>query len=90
MMKNKGDIKMKNVFVVEFKIFDGEDENNFVEIFKTYDSAKRYLKELKEDYKEFWEDFDTINDEEDYFVAFNKEWYDNANIEINIEEKEIN
>lgn len=77
------------VYVLQFDMFDGEDEYKFVETYKNKADAQKQLEELTEDYKEFWQDFSIIDKDENELCAYDEGCYDDAHISIYIEEQEI-
>lgn len=80
---------MKVVYELNFEMFDGEDWNKWNDIYEDIDDARLDFTTLKEEYKDFWECFDTVEDELDSIRAFDMGWYDNGHFEMYIIEKEM-
>ena len=77
------------VYVLQFNMFDGDNDFDFIEVYDTKEKAQHRLCELVEEYKEFWQDFSIIDKDEKELCAYDEGCYDDAHIEIYIQEKEI-
>ena len=80
---------MKRVYILEFEMFDGEEHDKWTMVFETIEKAREKFEAVKENYKEFWGSFDTIEEDVDSLSAFDMGWYDNAYFEIEIVERDV-
>lgn len=80
---------MKNIYVLEFDMFDGEDNIHGIKLFNNLQDAKDTMADYLEQYEPFWEDFDTINKDDYNFSAYDKERKDLAYIKITIEQRDM-
>lgn len=78
------------VYGITIKIYDGEEYYNDILLFKNFDDAKQKFDEIIEDYKESWEMFDTIDKTETSIQAFDKGWYNNGYLHIDIIPLDVN
>lgn len=80
---------MKKIYVLEFDMFDGEDNTHNVDVFSNLQKAKECMDDYLEQYEPFWEDFNVINKGETDFSAYDSGCYDSAHLDIIITEREI-